>query len=89
MITEDNVKGLLLTVGAVQVSEAEDISGATLDVAVCATADESSLASREVGRGCSDKGAANEGGNDGRGEHFEGRYEVGRFVWKKSVDVFV
>lgn len=29
----------MLTVGAVQVSETEDIGGATLDVAVCAGAD--------------------------------------------------
>jgi hypothetical protein len=35
----------MLTVGAVQVSETENIGGTTLDVAVCAAADESSLAS--------------------------------------------
>jgi hypothetical protein len=42
---KNDVGRSLLTVGAVQVSEAEDISGATLNVAVGATADESSLAS--------------------------------------------
>ena len=59
-----------------------------MDVAVQTGADSSgsSLTARDVSRGGCDDGAANEGGDDGCGEHFDDRCEFeGSFVRKMLV----